>query len=76
MSWSACLENSSIKSLYHLTNSDNNINPNILKEIKSVEFPHLKNIDLSRNQLCSIEVICQLAIPSVEDFYLRMNMDM
>ena len=52
------------------SNSDEINHPQILKEISHISFPNLKYLVLIFNKISSIEGICKVYIPSLEQIYL------
>ena len=47
-----------------------NRHSSIVLEIQEVKFPHLKSLNLSGNNIRSVENLNQLFFPSLEDLFL------
>ena len=54
-----------ILALYQTHYLDKNRNPIILKELTHINFPELKQIDVSFNDISSIEGISRMHIPKL-----------
>ena len=53
--------------MYSDFNKDENLNPNILKEIEPIHFSQLTGLFFYNNKIESIENICRLRLPLLED---------
>ena len=50
--------------------SDNQTEPNILKDIKQIKFVKLVRIEISRNNICTIEGLHRILMPELKEIFL------
>ena len=54
------------RSVYYYSRIDGNLNPQIIKEISQINFPHLFEIFIYRNELESVEGLSRVEFPSLK----------
>ena len=62
--------------LYQYLHAGLNTHPPIIKEISQISFPQLATLEVSANQITSIEQLARIAMPRLQSLYLRTRCEM